>query len=149
MVAGNYPMMNSNPWTRRCLLLLVPWIGIAAQSAAAEAPTETRSAPMPRPRLTEALRAKVEIERPTTTEGAAVSMEKVVIREGRLSSGPPKEEQREGPFSITQGGHVLKNRGERFSTEIGLWRHIDIIEDPREAVRQSDRIRMSFLRISW
>ncbi len=141
--------MNSNPWTRRFLLLLVSWIGIAAQSAAAEAPTALRGAPMPRPRLTEALRAKAQIERPTTTEGAAVTMEKVIVRETRVPSGPAKEEQREGPFSITQGGHVLKNRGERFSTEIGLWRHIDIIEDPRDAVRQSDRIRMSFLRISW
>jgi hypothetical protein len=99
--------------------------------------------------LTEALRAKAESERQSGAEGTAVKMENVIVQESRLPSGPPKDEKIEGPFSITQGGYVLKNRGKRFSTEIGLWRHIDIIEDPRDALRQSDRIRMGFLRISW
>ena len=76
-------------------------------------------------------------------------MEKVIVRGSRLPSGPPKDVQREGPFSLTQGGYVLKDRGERFSTEIGLWRHIDIIEDERDQLRQTDRIRMGILRISW
>jgi hypothetical protein len=99
--------------------------------------------------LTEALRAKAESERQISAEGTAVKMEKVIVQESRLPSGPPRDEKIEGPFSITQGGYVLKNRGERFSTDIGLWRHIDLIEDPRDALRQSDRIRMGFLRISW
>jgi hypothetical protein len=99
--------------------------------------------------LTEAIRDKVESERQSSAEGPAVKMKKVIVREARLPSGPSKEEQRDGPFSVAQGGYVLKNHGERFSTEIGLWRHIDIIEDPRDQLRQSERIRMGFLRISW
>jgi hypothetical protein len=99
--------------------------------------------------LTEALRAKAESERENEAKGTAVKMEKVIVREARLPSGPPKDVQREGPFSVTHGGYVLKERGERFSTEIGLWRHIDIIEDERDQLRQTDRIRMGVLRISW
>src|SRR5687767_9117721 len=125
---------------QRGLLPLVLFMCILPESAAAEVPT----APLPRPRLTDALRAKVASEHFGSAEGSALKMEKVIVREKRVPSGPPKEEQREGPFSITQGGYVLKNRGERFFTELGLWRHIDIIEDPRDQLRQSDRIRMGF-----
>jgi hypothetical protein len=132
---------------QRCFPLLIV---VAAASAAhgAEAPIAARIAPMPRPRLTEALRAKVENE----SRGEAkpvVNLERFIVREAPLPSGPPKEEQREGPFSMTQGGYLLKNRGERFSTELGLWRHIDIMEEPTEALRQGVRIRMGFLRVSW
>ena len=141
---------NMNLWLQRCLVTLVLFLGTSSQSGAAEAPIAPRGAPpLPRLRLTEALRAKAEGERQRDTDGAAVKIEKVIVRETRLPSGPPKEEQREGPFSITQGGYVLKNRGERFSTEIGLWRHIDVIENPADELRQSERIRMGFLRISW
>ena len=91
----------------------------------------------------------MESEHPRKAEGAVIKMEKVIVREAPVPNGPAKEQEREGPFSITQGGYVMKNRGERFSTEIGLWRHIDIIEDPRDQLRQSDRIRMGVLRVSW
>jgi hypothetical protein len=106
-------------------------------------------APSPRPRLTEALRAKAESERRSEANGIAVKMDKMIVREDPIPTGPPKDVQREGPFSMTQGGHLLKSRGERFSTEIGLWRHIDIIEDERDQLRQTVRIRMSVLRFSW
>ena len=91
----------------------------------------------------------MESEQPRKAEGAVIKMDKVIVREFPVPNGPPKEQEREGPFSITQGGYVIKKRGERFSTEIGLWRHIDIIEDPRDQLRQSDRIRMGMLRFSW
>jgi hypothetical protein len=148
-MSDSYPLANMTLWLQRCWLVLVVLLVASPPSAAAEAPAGSRSVPLPRPRLTEALRAKVETEPKSNADGAAIKMEKVIVREARLPSGPPKDEKREGPFSITQGGYVLKDRGERFSTEIGLWRHIDIIEDPRDALRQSDRIRMGFLRVSW
>jgi hypothetical protein len=108
-----------------------------------------QSVPMLRPRLTETLRAKAEVMSQETQSSKAVSMDKFVVKESRLSSGPPKEEQREGRFSITQGGYMLKNNGEKFSTEVGLWRHIDIMEEPTVQLRQSTRIRMGFLKVSW
>jgi hypothetical protein len=95
------------------------------------------------------LRAKAEREPRDEANGTAVKMDKVIVRDDPVPTGPPKDVQREGPFSIAQGGHVLKSRGERFSTEIGLWRHIDIIEDERDQLRQTVRIRMSVLRFSW
>src|SRR5687768_12883344 len=110
-----------NLWLQRCLLPLFLLLVTSPRTAAAEVTTASRSAPQPRPRLTEALRAKVETERQSTAHGAAIKMEKVIVREARLASGPAKDEKSEGPFSITQGGYLLKNRGERFSTEIGLW----------------------------
>ena len=116
---------------------------------AAEAPATAPVEPAPRPRLTEALRAKAERERSGASDGIAVKMDKVVVREARLPSAPPKEQERDGKFSLTQGGHVLKKHGDKFTTEVGLWRHIDIIDDPRDQLRQSERIRMSFLRLSW
>lgn len=104
---------------------------------------------MPRPRLTEALRARVEAEARKSGARPAVSLDRFIVRETPLPAGPPKEQEREGPFSITQGGYVLKKEGERFSTEVGLWRHIDIMEEPTDTLRQSMRIRMSILRFSW
>ncbi len=71
-------------------------------------------------------------------------MDKVIVKESRLPSGPPKEQQTEGKFSITQGGYLSKNKGEKFTTEVGLWRHIDIIEGP-----SVEKLRMGILRISW
>ena len=121
----------------------------AAVSLASEAPATSSVEPAPRPRLTEALRAKAEREQSGTSDGVAVKMDKVVVREARLPSAPPKEQERDGKFSLTQGGHVLKKHGDKFTTEVGLWRHIDIIDDPRDQLRQSERIRMSFLRLSW
>ena len=120
-----------------------------AVSLAAEAPAIAPVEPAPRPRLTEALRAKAEREQSGTSDGTAVKMDKVVVREARLPTAPPKEQERDGQFSITQGGHVLKKHGDKFTTEVGLWRHIDIIADPRDQLRQSERIRMSFLRLNW
>lgn len=76
-------------------------------------------------------------------------MAKVVVRESPLPSGPSKAPPLTEKFSVTQGGYFLKSRGERFSTEVGLWRHIDIMDDPAVALRQSPRIRMAFLRFSW
>lgn len=139
--------MNHRP--QRWLPAVVFFAGTAFGSDAGEAPAALRGMPLPRPRLTEVLRAKVESERPEGAGEAAMKMEKVIVREPRLPVGPPKEEQREGPFSLTQGGYLLQKRGERFSTEIGLWRHIDIMEEPTDALRQSVRIRMGFLRFSW
>ena len=59
-----------------------------------------------------------------------MKMDKVIVREARVPSSPPKEQERKGQFSITEGGYLLKNHGERFSTEVGLWRHIDILKIP-------------------
>ena len=134
---------------RRCLFAAILCVSTARNFTAAEVPTASSSTPSPRLRLTEALRAKVEKERQDSAKETAIKMEKLVVREAPLPSGPPKDVQREGPFSLTQGGYLLKNRGERFSTEIGLWRHIDIIEDERDQLRQTVRIRMGVLRISW
>jgi hypothetical protein len=120
-----------------------------AGALAAEAPATARVEPAQRPRLTDALRAKAEREQSNASDGVAVKMDKVVVREARLPSAPSKEQERDGQFSITQGGHVLKKHGDKFTTEVGLWRHIDIIDDPRDQLRQSERIRMSFLRLSW
>ena len=134
---------------QRSILALIVFTGAAASLSAAEAPTSYPLSPLPRPRLTEALRAKVESERSITTEAATVKMDRVIVRETRVPSSPPKEQERKGRFSIMEGGYLLKDHGERFSTEIGLWRHIDIIEDPRDQLRQSERIRMGLLRVSW
>lgn len=141
--------MNTTLWLQGSLLGLLVCAGTVPNSVAAEAATDSRSLPSPRPRLTEALRAKAEVSSRDGAKDSAVKMDRVIVREIPLPAGPPKDVQREGPFSITQGGHLLKNRGERFSTEIGLWRHIDLIEDQRDQLRQSDRIRMGVLRISW
>ncbi len=141
--------MNMTLWLQRCLLGLLVWSGTVPNSAAAEAATDSRGVPSPRPRLTEALRAKAEGSSQDGAKDSAVKMDRVIVREIPLPAGPPKDVQREGPFSLTEGGHVLKSRGERFSTEIGLWRHIDIIEDQRDQLRQTDRIRMGVVRISW
>ena len=128
---------------------LCPCLITGGAAFAAEVPAAPRAEPSPRPRLTEALRLKVEQERTPEPDGGAVKMDKVIVREGRMPVAPPKEQERAGQFSITQGGYVLKKHGDKFSTEVGLWRHIDIIEDPRDQLRQSERIRMSFLRFSW
>jgi hypothetical protein len=143
------PADKSRTLRHRFVLSFALSVGALFPSAAAEAPATSRTAPLPRPRLTEALRATVENAATGAAGGAAVTMEKVIVQEARLPSGPPKEEQREGKFMITQGGYVLKGRGERFSTEFGLWRHIDIMEEPTDALRQTTRIRMGFLRVSW
>ncbi|MBL9212420.1 MAG: hypothetical protein JNL92_18305 [Opitutaceae bacterium] len=119
-----------------------------ALGSAADAPA-LLEAPQPRPRLTETLRAKAEEAARASASAGAVAMDKVVVRESRLPAGPPKEEQRDGEFSITQGGYILKRKGDKFSTEVGLWRHLDIMEDRAQADRQSTRIRMGFLRVSW
>lgn len=139
---------NSRPRLKGYLLVVVSWLGIAS-FAAADTPTVAPGEPLPRPRLTEALRAKIERDKSSAAASATVTMSKVVVRDVPLPNGPPKEESRKGPFSITEGGQIYQNRGKRFSTEVGLWRHIDIIDDPREALRQSERIRMSLVRISW
>ena len=116
--------------------------------AAEERPSDAQ-APMPRPRLTDTLRVKADDLDREVEANRVVSMDKVIIRARRLPSGPPKEQQTEGKFSIAQGGYVLKNDGAKFSTEVGLWRHIAIVEDRTEALQQGTGIRMGFLRISW
>ena len=105
--------------------------------------------PKPRPRITETLRVKADdIAREADTD-RSIAMDKVVVRDSRLPSGPPKEQPREGRFAITDGGYVLKSRGDKFTTQIGLWRHVDIMEDKVEQLKQSERIKMDVLRISW
>lgn len=123
-------------------------LGLVGGLGRAEGQLAGERVPLPRPKLTEALRAKVEEAAPAPTASRAVTLDRFVVREKPLPSGPPKEVERDGPFSATQGGYLLKNNGKAFSTELGLWRHIDIMDDPREALRQSTRIRMSFLRFS-
>ena len=76
-------------------------------------------------------------------------MEKVIVREAPLPSGPAKEKPRDGPFSVTEGGYLLKNRGKRISTEVGLWRHIEIIDYSRDQLGQTGGVRMGLLSISW
>ncbi len=134
---------------RRCVSTVLLGVIAISDSVAAESSANSRAAPSPRPRLTETLRAKAQAEAQIAANVAAVKMDKVIVRESPLRTGPPKDVQRGGPFSLTQGGYVMKDRGERFSTEIGLWRHIDIMEDERDQLRQSDRIRMGILRVSW
>lgn len=140
------PKMNQ-PFLR--LLKVTALLMSAALAVEGADESSVPSAPMARPRLTETLRAKAEVISQEAHSSGTVTMDKVVVKESRLSLGPPKEEQREGRFSITEGGYLLKNRGEKFSTEVGLWRHIDIIEEPTVQLRQSTRIRMGFLKVSW
>jgi hypothetical protein len=137
-----------NPIIPRCLLLIALSFGLSRYLSAADEPA-VRLTPQARPRLTDALRAKAEGNAPAAQSSAVVAMDKVVVRETPLPSGPPKEQQVDGKFSITEGGYLLKQRGEKFSTEVGLWRHIDIMEEPTVALRQSTRIRMGLLRFSW
>ena len=106
-------------------------------------------APKPRPRITESLRLKADEIAQEVEASRSVTMDKVVVREFRLPSGPTKEQQREGRFSIAEGGYVLKSRGDKFTTQVGLWRHVDVIEDKVEQLKQSTRIKMDLLRISW
>ena len=131
--------------------LVVFALGVGGWLGRAEAQGLPERTPLPRPKLTEALRAKVEEAAPVPTSASsrAVTLDRFIVREKPLPSGPPKEVERAGPFSVSQGGYLLKNKGEAVSTELGLWRHIDIMDDPREALRQTTRIRMSFLRFSW
>jgi hypothetical protein len=140
-----------NLWLQRSLLALVLCWSTATKTAAADPSIAPISAPSSRPRLTEALRAKVENERvrEIAKEVSAATMEKVIVRETRLPSGPPKELQQVEPFSITRGGYVFKKNGERLSIEVGLWRHIEVVDDPRDELRDTERIRMGLLRISW
>jgi hypothetical protein len=94
--------------------------------------------------LTDSLRAKTEAATPGVQTSSVVVIDKVIVKESRLPSGPPKEEETQKRFSITQGGYVLKNNGEKFSTEVGFWRHIDIIEGP-----STEKVRMGILQIRW
>ena len=138
------PFPEMNKAFPRNLTLAAVLIGSALAVAGAD-----DASPLPRPRLTETLRAKAEAISQEGQSSGTVTMDKVVVKEARLPTGPPKEEQTEGRFSITEGGYLLKNRGEKFSTEVGLWRHIDIMEEPTVELRQSTRIRMGFLKVSW
>jgi hypothetical protein len=156
-------LMNS--WLLRCVSTLVfcgSFAVASAASAASEAPGTSGRVPASRPRLTEALRAEVENKHVRTApldstssgnndrkDEKTLTMEKVIVRELPLPSGPPKEAQREGPFSVTQGGYLWKKDGRRFTVEVGLWRHLDIVEDPRTELHQTDKIRMGLVRISW
>lgn len=139
--------MNACSWfrpARSVLFVAFIFLGFAAKELALAA-----EAPKPRPRLTESLRAKVEDAGREEAASRAVAMDKVVVRASRVSSGPEKERPRDGPFSTTEGGYILKNRGEKFSTEVGVWRHVEIIEDRTEALSPGSKIRMDFLRIKW
>ena len=137
-----------NTTTRRISLVAVLALSTAMSLAGADRESSATS-PQPRPRLTDTLRAQAERGSEDRPAGPAVPLEKYVVRESRLPSGPPKEEERQGPFTLSQGGYLLKNRGEKFSTEVGLWRHLDIMEEPTVQLRQSTRIRMGFLKVSW
>lgn len=142
----SYPMISS---PLRSSLFVALALGMFLPPSAVVAADADRKSPMPRPRLTEALRAQAGATERSTAASSLVTMDKVVVRGSRLPSGPPKETPRDGKFSLTQGGYVLKERGKTFSTEVGLWRHIDLMESPTEALQQSSRIRMGLLRFSW
>lgn len=147
-VGGVFPT-KMKPAFQPSLFVFCLCLGGCGVPLAAEVTAASRGEPSPRPRLTEALRLKVERDRSGEPGEVAVKMDRFVVREARIPRAAPKEHERDGQFSITQGGYVLKRHGEKFSTEVGLWRHIDLIEDPRDQLRQSERIRMSFLRLSW
>lgn len=123
-------------------------IGLSSTLIASDGPA-AMPMPQPRPRLTDALRAQAERPAPAPQNAAVVTIDRVVVRESPLPRGPSKTEPVNEHFSLTQGGYLLKNRGKSFSTEVGLWRHVDIMEDPAVALRQSPRIRMGILRFSW
>lgn len=123
-------------------------VGLSADITAAEE-SAAKPTPQPRPRLTDAHRAQTERAAPAPQNPSVMTMDRVVVRESPLPSGPWKVQPLIEKFSLTQGGYLLKNRGKSFSTEVGLWRHIDIMEDPAVALRQSPRIRMGILRFSW
>jgi hypothetical protein len=76
-------------------------------------------------------------------------MDKVIVREERLPIGPSKEPQTVGEFSATQGGYLLKKEGAKFTTEVGLWRHISVVPQWDERRDGNVRIRMGVLRVSW
>jgi hypothetical protein len=124
-------------------------IASAVPLPAAEDPATRSQAPKPRPRITESLRLKAEDIAREADPNRSVMMDQVVVRGTRLPSAPPKEESWGGKFFFAEGGYVFKRQGETFTTQVGLWRHVDIIEDKVEQLKQSTRIKVDFLRISW
>ena len=76
-------------------------------------------------------------------------MEEVVVKEARVPTTPKKEQEADQPFSPIQGGHLLKRQGEKFTTEVGLWVHQDMMDDEMETLTDLSKIRMAVLRIKW
>jgi hypothetical protein len=118
-------------------------------TTAAEERVSSPETPKPRPRLTDSLRVKAENVAKDNASSRVVTMDKVVVREARLPSSPVRDPQTVEKFSITKGGYLLKTEGAKFTTEVGLWRHISIIPHVDEARDRDEKIRMGLLRIGW
>lgn len=140
-----------NPLSRHRLYFGLVLATGAVVGAAEVGREPSPNVPLARPRLTDTLRAKADdIAREGAPAGGAIVLDRVIVRDRRhLPAGPPKDQPVEGRFSPAQGGYLFKNEGAKFTTEVGLWRHIDLIDERSEALKQSTRIRMGLVRISW
>jgi hypothetical protein len=131
----------------RLVLVVVCPVAAASLLHAADASSIGKT-PLPRPRLTPAARARAEAV-PIEPQTDAVLMDKVVVGASRLPGGPAPELPSDASFSITAGGYILKNHGPKFTTHVGLSRHIDVLESPSDRVLQGTGVRMEVLRVTW
>jgi hypothetical protein len=118
-------------------------------ATAAEERVPRSETPKPRIRLTDSLRVKAEEAARDNASFRVVTMDKVVVQEGRVPNSPVRAPQTVEKFSITGGGYLLKNDSAKFATEVGLWRHVSVIPHVDEARDGNEKIRMGLLRISW
>src|ERR1043166_7816329 len=118
---------------RRQLVSAAPAATLGFSVATAEERPAGSGARMPRPRLTEPLRIKAEELARDAKASGTVTMDTFVVRESRppnsIQNGPPGE----------QPGYRWKTDGAKFSTEVGLWRHISVVPkwDEENLLRRS------------
>lgn len=106
--------------------------------------------PQPRVRLhREASVAVARLEEETAaTENAAVVLEKFVVRDFKLPSGPrPLQEEKRSSFSLLKGGPLMEKRTKFSDVSIGVWRTAEMFEEEARFKPMKTRAEFDLVRI--
>lgn len=104
--------------------------------------------PAPRPRLQPNPPPEAQLENPPAST-PAVPMERYVVKEGKLPAEPAQPVQRQGPFTLLEGGSILQRGKGGAVVEIGLWPWENVSKDAAKYQPPRTRVDMEGVRVRW
>lgn len=130
-------------------------LALAVVVCVVSAEENRRDAPVPQPRTrldpsTHTAIADPRNEEKKAPAGSTVTMDRVVVKAGKMDSKEPEQEkQPEGKFSLLEGGRFARKDFGSVRVEVGLWPYFNLMEKDDRFKSDKKHVGADFLRISW